>query len=73
MALVALTLLELVRNQKKRPLGAEISLDYLEVMQVHLLGEDVEEEMVQDVPLFKIEDLHVPKKKRRSLLHRTAL
>ena len=70
---MARTLLELVKNQKIRPLGAEISLDYLEVMQVHLLGEDVEEEMVQDVPLFKIEDLHVPKKKRRSQLHRTAL
>ena len=53
--------------QTKIPsLGAEISLDYLELMQDHLLEEDVEIETVKDVPLSKIEDLHVLKKKRKS-------
>ena len=47
-------------------MGAEISSDYLELMQDHLLEEDVEIETVKDVPLSKIEDLHVLKKKRKS-------
>ena len=47
-------------------MGAEISSDYQEMMQDHLLGEAVEGETVQDVPLSKIEDLHVLKKKRKS-------
>ena len=51
---------------KIQPLGAGISSDYLELMQDHLLEEDVEIETFQDVPLSKIEDLHVLKKKRKS-------
>ena len=47
-------------------MGAEISSDYLELMRDHLLEEDVEIETFQDVPLSKIEDLHVLKKKRKS-------
>ena len=47
-------------------MGAGISSDYLELMQDHLLEEDVEIETVKDVPLSKIEDLHVLKKKRKS-------
>ena len=62
-----------MRNQKNRLLDAEISSDFQEMMQDHLLGEAVEGETVQDVPLSKIEGLHVIKKKRKSQWHRTVL
>ena len=67
------TLLDLVKNRKKLLLDAGIFSDYLEAMLDHLLGEAVEEETAQDVPLSKIEDLHDHKKKSKSQLHRTVL
>ena len=56
-----------------RPLGAEISSDYLVMMLDHLLGEAEVEETAQDVPLSKIEDLHDTRKKRKSQRRSTVL